>query len=150
MKLFVTIVWASAVFVLTCASDSGFWLKGEPPRFHWNGTADYAELAKGPTEWDRMEWIVRKIGHFASFGALAAFLVRTSGSRRASFIIAVLYAIGTELAQLHFHRDGRFLDMLIDAAGIVCFLLMMPAKELRRAAGRRRRTGRSLRTAAGK
>lgn len=79
-------------------------------------------------EIENKQWLLRKVGHFVSFGALAVLLAPRSGSRRASFAVAVSYAVVTELLQLHFHRDGRLFDIVIDTAGIACFLMLWPGR----------------------
>ncbi|MDF2719164.1 MAG: VanZ family protein [Paenibacillus sp.] len=128
MRLFVWIAWAAAIFVLTCASDSGFWMNHRPLSFQWVGSPDYAELLSFKTDYASMEMIVRKVGHFISFGLFAVMFVWLGGSRKSSFAVAVLYAVSTEMMQLHFARDGRLSDMMIDTAGIACFLLLLPGR----------------------
>lgn len=144
MRLFLAIVWAGAIFALTCASDSGFWQKNEAPRFHWTKAPDYSELTLFKPEIGNKQWMLRKVGHFVSFGALAVLLVLGSGSRRAGFAVAVSYAVLTELLQLHFHRDGRLFDIAIDTAGIACFLMLGPGRRRKLESGGTRRADAKL------
>ncbi|MCL6604705.1 MAG: VanZ family protein [Paenibacillus sp.] len=118
MKTLLIILWGVLLFVFTCASDSGFWVAGTFPTFHWSTTPDFHEL----TNMDLMPtfgYIIRKIGHFSGFAVLAAFFYRQNKSIKKSIMYSVFYAIFTEFIQLYFGRDGRLYDVVIDTAGIL-------------------------------
>ncbi|PWV98018.1 VanZ like protein [Paenibacillus cellulosilyticus] len=67
-------------------------------------------------------YVTQKIGHFSCFFVftlIATIGVRSKTAFRRGVLIAVGYAVFTELLQPFFGRDGRIVDMFIDSAGIV-------------------------------
>ena len=67
---------------------------------------------------DNRGWMITKFGHFVGFGILDVLI--TLSFRRHSFssMLAFLFAVGTELLQIPFGRDGRLYDVYIDTFGI--------------------------------
>lgn len=67
-------------------------------------------------------YVTQKIGHFSCFFVLtliATIGVKSRTAFKQGVMIAVGYAVFTELLQPFFGRDGRIVDVFIDSAGIV-------------------------------
>jgi VanZ family protein len=62
-------------------------------------------------------FLLQKAGHFSGFFILTLILTDLS-RRKGGAAWATGYAILTEILQLFFYRDGRIVDMFVDAAGI--------------------------------
>jgi VanZ family protein len=67
---------------------------------------------------------LRKIAHVAEFAVLAALLYRALRSPGPAFALSLAYAASDELHQ-HFTRgrEGKTIDVVIDAAGIAVGLV---------------------------
>lgn len=119
------ILWGIVLFIFTCATNSGFWLTGEIPFFHWlPNDPNYQDLFKLDLKLT-FRYVFQKIGHFSGFAIFTVLLFRYNRSMRKSIIISVAYAVLTELLQLCFGRDGRLYDIVIDSAGILCGMFLV-------------------------
>lgn len=123
LKIIAVIVWALVLFVLTCTWNLGLLLHQGMLLFDWVPHPDFADLAiVEDTEFINPHYLFQKVGHFVGFGFLAILLMSITRNRKKAFFLAFLYAVLTEILQLYFARDGRFLDMGIDSLGILLAL----------------------------
>ncbi|QSO45433.1 VanZ family protein [Alicyclobacillus mengziensis] len=67
---------------------------------------------------DNQGWIITKLGHFIGFGILDVLISLSFRRHFFSSVLAFLFAVGTELLQIPFGRDGRLYDVYIDTLGI--------------------------------
>lgn len=116
----ITLIWAVILGVFTCTNDLVALLDHQSIGFQWVSHPHFADLLilsdAHPTQ---PFWLLIKTGHLLGFAFLEIcvfYLCRTSSTAAWT---AVLYGIATEMLQLYFHRDGRFLDMGIDALGVM-------------------------------
>lgn len=63
-------------------------------------------------------YMTQKVGHFSGFFILSLILTNL-GTKGKGIVWAIAYAVLTEILQLFFNRDGRIVDMFIDAVGIL-------------------------------
>lgn len=124
MKTFVIIFWGVILFVFACASNSGFWVIGASPSFHWKASPDFNVMTKLDLIYNS-GYIIRKIGHFLGFSILAFLIYSQNKSIMKSIIFSILYALLTEILQLYFGRDGRIYDVIIDSAGALFGMIVM-------------------------
>lgn len=119
MRTAAVIIWGLALFVFTCASNSGFWNIGEVPYFRWSLEPNYHDFLKMDFR-TSSSYVTQKIGHFSGFAIFAVLLFSKNKRMGKSIILAVLYAILTEFLQLYCGRHSRLYDIAIDTAGIIC------------------------------
>lgn len=124
MRTVILIFWGIILFLFTCAFNSGFWETGQVPVFHWLSEPNYHDLLITSFSFNSGE-LIQKVGHFSGFGIFAILLYIRINSIHKSLILAIAYAILTELLQLHFGRDGRLYDVLIDSCGVLCGLFCL-------------------------
>jgi VanZ family protein len=94
------VVWAAVIFALSSVPDLGTGLGG----------------------WDL---VLRKLAHAAEYAVLGALLARATARPGLAVALGVLYAVSDELHQsLVPGRMGAPLDVAIDAAGVVCGVLV--------------------------
>jgi VanZ family protein len=122
MRGLVLLLWASAIFILTCtASFTGFLATGEI-RFVWDGQPNFSELLSPWPPDLNSSFLFQKSGHVFAFFILTALLQTKFQSKRFILFLAVSYASLTEILQLFFSRDGRLFDIGIDLIGILIAL----------------------------
>ena len=118
MRGLFTLLWAAAIFILTCtASFTGFLENGEV-RFVWDGQPSFAELLSTLPFDLSSGFLLQKCGHVFAFLILTFLLQTIFHSKRFILLLAVSYAALTEFLQLYFSRDGRLFDIGIDLIGI--------------------------------
>ncbi len=92
--------WAGLIFALSSIPDLGTGLGG----------------------WDL---VLRKLAHAAEYAVLGALLLRATQRAGLAFTLGVLYAASDELHQVLVPgRQGAFVDVAIDAVGVVCGVLL--------------------------
>lgn len=117
------VLWGVVIFVCVCTVNFQQLLDHGIVLFQLNrhpNLSDY--LIVNDISLHSRIYVTQKIGHFSCFFVLT--LIATIGARgsaafRRGVLIAVGYAVFTELLQPFFGRDGRIVDMFIDSAGIV-------------------------------
>ena len=124
MKAAMLLVWGIVLFIFTCAANSSFWSTGVLPYFHWTPSPDYHHLLQMDLYYNKA-YIIRKIGHFSGFSIFGILLYRINKSYGKSILMAVGFAIATEIFQLYFGRDGRLYDMVIDSCGILTGMVLI-------------------------
>lgn len=125
MKVFAVVLWGLLLFVFTCTVNVDTLLHNYALAFHFTPHPDFADLFRlQDIQLTSTHYLFQKIGHFIGFGILAALLVNATGSRRKAFVLAVFFAVLTEILQLYFARDGRIFDMGIDTLGIALALFI--------------------------
>jgi VanZ family protein len=104
------VAWAALIFVFSSIPDLGTGLGG----------------------WDLF---LRKLAHAAEFGVLGALLLRATGRAGLAILLGVLYAVSDEVHQSFVAgRQGAFLDVAIDTAGVVCGVVVWQLARARTAA----------------
>ncbi len=93
----------------------------------------YAELDKMSQQavWDTLQFLVRKLGHFAEF-ALLGFLIRLllqtwelKRHSRYAWTAGTLYAVSDEIHQLAVAaRSAMWQDVLLDSAGVLAGVIL--------------------------
>ena len=79
-------------------------------------------LGTGLGTWDL---VLRKAAHMSEYAILAWLLAGAVRDARLAFALAVVYAVSDEIHQTFVRgREGRALDVLIDAVGVVAGLLL--------------------------
>ena len=88
-------------------------------------------LSSGLGGWDL---VLRKLAHTAEYAILGALLVRATGRSWLALGLGVLYAASDEFHQTFVRgRHGSPVDVLIDAVGLACGILLWNATRARRA-----------------
>lgn len=118
MRIFITVIWALALFIFTCSLNFQLLIQYHIVNFRFNPSPDWSDLLKLDFQWYSGDWISRKIGHFFGFSILA-LLASNFGKTKSAFYWCVLYAAFTEILQLFFFRGGRIYDVINDASGIL-------------------------------
>jgi VanZ family protein len=118
------ISWGILLFVFTCASDSGFWISGTLPSFHWSASPDFNEMTNLDLKYS-IGYLIRKAGHFSGFSILLVLFYSKCKNIGKSIVFSISYALLTELLQLYFGRDGRLYDVVIDSAGVLFGMIVM-------------------------
>jgi VanZ family protein len=117
------VLWGVVIFVCVCTVNFQQLLDHGMVSFQFNRhpiLSDY--LIVNDISLHSRIYVTQKIGHFSCFFVLtliATIGVRGGAAFRRGVLIAVGYAVFTELLQPFFGRDGRIVDMFIDSAGIV-------------------------------
>lgn len=120
MRLIAILVWCILLFLGTCVKDIRHILTDF--QFVINLHPDWSEFLH-KDNFRSNSYIVQKIGHFGGFFVLSA-LASNFGRYKSGLMFAIGYGILTEFIQPFFSRDGRILDMFIDAAGAVLAYLV--------------------------
>lgn len=123
MRIFITFLWATALFVFTCSLNFQLLIQYHIVDFKFNPTPDWSELLKLDFQWSSNEWVLRKIGHLIGFFILA-LISSDFGKYKYAFYFSVIYATSTEILQLFFFRGGRIYDVINDSFGVLLAYLM--------------------------
>lgn len=132
MRIFLTVIWALALFIFTCSLNFHLLIKYHIINFKFNPTPDWSELLKLDFQWSSHEWILRKIGHLIGFFILA-LISSDYGRYKSAFYITIFYAALTEILQLFFFRGGRIYDIANDSLGVLLayiFCLLLFSKKI--------------------
>lgn len=117
MRKVIAIIWMVFIFIGTCSTGiKDIFLKGQI-RFRLNPGPSWADIGMLYHNADFV-FILQKIGHFTVYLILGLLLMNRA-HRIKGLVIAIVYAIVTELLQPFFYRDPRILDMLVNFAGIL-------------------------------
>lgn len=120
MKLFLIFLWAAIIIVATCNNDAHAFLFDQIIRFSFDASPNMADLLiVNDIDFADSFYSIQKTGHFLSFAVLYVLLFSWLKKRFQAVAIAIAFAIGTEILQLYFERDGRLFDVLIDTLGIL-------------------------------
>lgn len=112
------LIWAGFLFVCTCTINFWAMVKYQFIYFRFNEQPNWHELLKVKFDWHDKSDIIQKAGHFGGFFILALILTDL-GKYKSGIPLSLGYAVITEILQLYFHRDGRVVDIFIDALGIL-------------------------------
>lgn len=118
-RLFLVCLWSVILVVLTCTSNLESLFYNHTVRFAFDPHPDFSQLFLFDLTEIHPAWIIVKTGHFLGFGmidVLAFYLIR---KQKPAMLVAILFAVLTEILQLFFNRDGRLYDMMIDSAGVL-------------------------------
>ncbi|MFB5189244.1 VanZ family protein [Alicyclobacillus fastidiosus] len=66
------------------------------------------------------QWVITKLGHFSGFAIMDLLFLNCLKRGKLAVACSVVFAIGTEILQVPFGRDGRLYDVGIDTLGILC------------------------------
>lgn len=119
LRIGALIAWCVLLFVFTCVADLNALLMSGELQFRWVADPDFSDwLLIRDVNLLNPDYIYQKVGHIVCFAVLALILLSLTGSRKKAFVLALVAAVLTEILQLYFARDGRLLDVAIDAFGI--------------------------------
>lgn len=122
MRWLLVLVWAGAIFVLTCnASFRGLFESGMI-RFVWDPQPMFGQLLDPLPERISSDFLMQKLGHIATFFILTILLQTKLKTSWKILVMAAAYAALTELLQLYFTRNGRLFDIGFNAVGILLAL----------------------------
>lgn len=112
-------LWAIIIIIATCNNDAHAFLYDQIIRFSFNASPNLTDLfIIDDIDFTDSFYFLQKTGHFISFALLYVLLFNWLKKHFLSVIIAVSFAIITEILQLYFMRDGRLFDAFIDTVGI--------------------------------
>lgn len=117
MRLLVILAWCILLFIGTCIKDIRHILTDFQFVFNLHPEWSWSEFLH-KDNYRSTSYIIQKIGHFGGFFVLSA-LASNFGRYKSGLMVAISYGVLTELLQPFFSRDGRILDMIIDAAGAI-------------------------------
>lgn len=120
MRRTAILTWCILLFLGTCVKDVRHILTDF--QFVMNFHPEWSEFLH-KDNYRSTSYIIQKIGHFGGFFVLSA-LASNLGRYKSGLMFAIGYGIFTELIQPFFNRDGRILDMFIDAAGALLAYIM--------------------------
>ncbi|SMQ84473.1 hypothetical protein SAMN05444673_5923 [Bacillus sp. OV166] len=113
------LLWAAAILILTCTADFSELITSGKVRFEWVGHPNFSDLLLPlPLELSR-DFLIQKCGHVFAFLILTFLLQTKFHSKAYILILAIAFALLTEILQLYFSRDGRMFDMGFDLIGIL-------------------------------
>jgi VanZ family protein len=131
------LLWAAVLFVFTCTVSLGLLVRHHFIIFAFNPDPNFREFFQmKDIRTVHQVWYVVKLGHFLGFAILDLLLYNWLRRKNATVVIAILFALATEIFQLYFNRDGRLYDVIIDSLGILfsyCLIkwgLFGPAKRI--------------------
>lgn len=126
MKPFLVFVWAAVIIVATCNNDAHAFLFDRIVGFSFNASPNLADLLIiNDIDFSDSFYTIQKTGHFLSFALLYVLLFSWLKKHLPAVVIAVGFAVLTEILQLYFERDGRLFDAFIDTLGIfLAFVLI--------------------------
>lgn len=123
--LVLSILWACFLFMATCTAYPDLFISNHEVVFHFTSSPDMNSLLiTNDIQLTDAYWIHYKAGHFLGFFFLACLLMGAFKKPQTAIIIAIFYALLTEVLQLFFNRDGRLVDMGIDTCGILLAYLI--------------------------
>ncbi|WP_078409110.1 VanZ family protein [Priestia abyssalis] len=119
IRLLLVLVWVLFLSVNTWVENLGALLSLHSIRFTWVSSPDFSSFFHFADLTEiHNSWFLIKFGHFIGFAILNLLLYFWLKNHRMSIVIAVMYAIFTEVIQLFVGRDGRLYDLMIDSLGI--------------------------------
>lgn len=116
-------LWASFLFVCTCTKDLKTFIFDSIIQFDMARDPAWREFFIFGNHFDEPTYFLQKVGHFTGFFILS-FILSIGIKNIRGIYFALFYAGLTEVLQLIYKRDGRLLDIFIDAAGILCAYLI--------------------------
>ncbi|SER69181.1 VanZ family protein [Psychrobacillus sp. OK032] len=115
-----TILWSAWILVATTTSDAYIFLYDQIVQFSFEPSPNYLDLLiTSDIELSSQFYILQKTGHMLTFALLYTLYFRWW--KRVGFALFVTsgFAVFTEILQLYFNRNGRFVDVGIDFLGIM-------------------------------
>jgi VanZ family protein len=80
------------------------------------------DLGTGLGGWDL---VLRKLAHAAEYAVLGALLVRATAKAGLAMVLGTIYAVSDEVHQAFVPgRMGSVLDVILDAVGVVCGVVL--------------------------
>lgn len=126
---FLTLICAAFIVVAACTSNAYDFLYHQHVNFKLNLSPSFSDLLiVSDFRLTSHFFLIQKLGHMAAFGLLFTLLFLWIRKAGIAFVCCGLFAVGTEILQLYFGRNGRLYDMGIDMLGVclafaVCRLL---------------------------
>lgn len=119
MKWLLPFLWIVVLAVLVFVDDLDALITHQNIHFHFVPHPKFSDLLLlSDVRLSNPFWLVVKTGHLLGFAILERAFLLSTGKKRLSIVLALSLAILSEVLQLFFARDGRILDMCIDALGI--------------------------------
>ncbi|MBV7504150.1 VanZ family protein [Bacillus sp. sid0103] len=119
MRGFFIILWALAIFILTCTTSFSGLMESGQVHFQWDSHPNFSELLSPlPLDLSR-DFLLQKCGHALAFLFLTLLLQTKFHSKTVILILSISFASLTEILQLYFSRDGRIFDIGFDLVGIL-------------------------------
>ncbi|QBP41827.1 VanZ family protein [Paenisporosarcina antarctica] len=117
---YLLIIWAIFILMAGCTSDAHAFLYDQLVSFNMNLTPNYRDLLiTSDIHFSNEFYVIQKIGHIVAFGLLYFLVLTTIKRFGISIILCSVYAVFTEVLQLHFNRNGRLFDVGVDLLGIL-------------------------------
>jgi hypothetical protein len=134
------LAWLAVLSVSLFTDNLSALLFHHAVQFRFSANPDWAGLLSlRDAHVEDLYWWFVKSGHFMGFAVLDLFILQIAKDRRKAAAISLFCAAASEIVQLFFMRDGRLLDIGIDAAGILFALFL--SRESGRISGSSRPSG---------
>lgn len=118
---FLLIIWIGFIFVATCTRDVHAFIQQGEIKFELTGQPQWLDFFQYfPTNASEFELF----GHVFMFLLLTLLLLTVFQSKRFVVLLAIIYGLVTEIAQLFFNRGGVFYDFAADVIGVGIGLLV--------------------------
>ncbi|EXX91442.1 membrane protein [Paenibacillus darwinianus] len=111
------IVWCIFLFIGTATASFDDLLAYNQIRFTIDANPDWSELLIVTDLFASRSMLLQKLGHVSGFFILS-FILSLGSRNKYGLFFSLGFAVATEILQLYFSRDGRIIDMFIDASGI--------------------------------
>ncbi|WP_416828291.1 VanZ family protein [Ectobacillus polymachus] len=119
-QLVLVIVWGLFLCMNIFAENLDSLLTLRSLDFHWNSSPNYMSFFNMVDITEiHSYWFLVKSGHFIGFAIMNLLLYNLLGSYKKSIAITISFAVGSEVLQLFFGRDGRLYDVVIDSMGVL-------------------------------
>lgn len=122
VRVLLILVWAGAIFVLTCTASFRGLIEFGVVRFVWDSQPLFGQLLEPLPGRITAAFLLQKLGHMGAFFILTSLLQTKLESKLMTLLIAAAYAVLTEFLQLYFTRDGRIFDVGFDMIGVLLAL----------------------------
>lgn len=132
-KLVLVIIWGLFLSMNIFAENLESLLSFTSLDFRWNSHPNYGSFFNlFDITQIHSYWFLVKAGHFIGFGIMNLLLYNLLGSHKKAIVLTIGFAIGSEILQLYFGRDGRLYDVVIDSLGVMADYYFLAGRRKRR------------------
>lgn len=128
-KLLLVIIWGCILGLNTWTDNLGDLLRLRSIGFRWISSPDYMSFFNF-FDITRIHhnFVIVKTGHFIGFAIFDLLLFNWKKNHKVAIVIAVIFALTTEILQLFMGRDGRLYDLMIDSLGVITVYFLLTKK----------------------